>query len=176
MNFHVTRNSLWVSGPEENLEAFAAHMNRPVRLRMHTVTANPVFSLHNIIAPTPEQMAAYWSPCDCERPSVALCNPKTSNRSFHWNQRNWGCRIDVAYIPGSYYPNVPPKLSIEDDGSLMYCFESYGGVPFIPVRHIAQEFRSLTFEYAWECKDPTHAGEATFEHGLLMACGELPIC
>lgn len=177
-------NSVVIDGDKISLKEIQEQLNKPVtkhfpEMKFNKETnewestpdtqhySNPVFSFWNVIAPT--DLKAYYGE---EKEKIELDNfmegfnnAMAKDPSWYWwNNRNWGTKWDICVRDDEQYPDT--RLEVNDDGSLMYHFQTaWSPVPEI-FNKLADEYPTLTFDYEYE-EEQGWGGSMFWEDGIL---------
>lgn len=162
-------NSLVVSGDKVSLDAMREQLNKPVTKHFPDhfynqetqklesvpdtqVYSNPVFSFWNVVAP--ENLEAYYGDSykenlDSENLIASIAEGFAVGMDwYNWNVRNWGTKWDVGVIDGREY--VDTTLEVNDDGSLMYRFQTAWSPVSEVITRLSAMYPSLEFDYEYE--------------------------
>ena len=175
-------NSVVISGDSVKLDELRNQLNAPFEKHFpdsnfnqetkqweHTPAtqtySNPVFAFWNVVAPT--DLEAYYGE---EKEKVELDNFMQDFTNaiakgvswYYWNLRNWGTKWDVAVPDETKWTNT--TLEVNDDGSLMYHFETaWSPVPEI-FQQLSEKYPELEFDYEYE-EEKGWGGSATWIGG-----------
>ena len=185
-------NSVVISGDKLELDKLQAQLNQPFEKHFpdasfnqetqqweytpNTQTySNPVFAFWNVVRPT--DLEAYYGE---EKEKVGLDNfMEDFNNAvakgeswYYWNLRNWGTKWDIAVQDGAKYHNT--TLEVNDDGSLMYHFETAWSPVHEIFNTLSEKYPSLEFDYEYE-EEQGWGGSALWQNGELVGGEEYDI-
>lgn len=188
-------NSVVVSGDKLELDKLQAQLNQPFEMHFPDasynqetkkydytpatqVYSNPVFAFWNVIAPT-NLDAYYGNEKEVKFSSDALSTIakiqlgfETGNDWYNWNVRNWGTKWDIANVDGKEWHST--ELEVNDDGSLMYRFETAWSPVFQIFEILSEMYPTLSFDYEYE-EEQGWGGSALWEDGVLVGQEEYDI-
>jgi hypothetical protein len=160
-------NSLVVSGDQVSLDAMREQLNKPFTKNFpdHSYNqetqnweetqstqtySNPVFAFWNVITPT--DLDAYYGkskPIDSDNIMLSIMEGfATGDDWYNWNVRNWGSKWDVAVQDGTEFAST--TLEVNDDGSLMYRFETAWSPIEKVIVALSEMYPNLEFDYEYE--------------------------
>lgn len=147
-------NSLTVTGPRADLDAFIEAVGKPyeVRYEDHATGEQKVemrdtdgFSFWNIHAPDASIIDEYWSRATAGAPE---------NNWYSWNNANWGTKWDAAEV----------RVERQSDEDWQVNFHTAWSPPYPVMETAAQRFPTLTFTLEWE-EEQGFGAEAVFTYG-----------
>jgi hypothetical protein len=158
-------NVLVVEGDSELLQKLKEQLNKPVTKYHRDIVPdgngkwkmqqgvqqydNPVISFFNVIAPP--NLDRYFG--DQDKDGIW----------YDWNIMHWGTKWDVAVRNEDQYPDT----TLEDDnGALMYRFETAWSPVNEIVRTLSVQYPTLTFDYSYE-EEQGWGGEYKMRNSLI---------
>ena len=209
-------NTLTIEGSPESVKRFKEQIGKPFTLAQETygmgdisssgfptkikqVTYdNPVFAFHNIYSYKDAGITDEEYACQPSRSDLDVSDPnwwadnqakaKVDKSWYSFNNREWGCKWDVAVSNDNEYPDTQ-LYSDEPNGEnhvLVYGFDTPWGTPDEALLELSRQYPTLLFtleyeeetgwggemeilrgevisesEYGWKCRECDHTEEDT---------------
>lgn len=168
-------NGLTIEGNPDAIDSLVAQMNMPyldsiqpngdlaysIKRRKYV---NPIFSFHNIIAPT--DLVAYQAQPDFKAEGE-------QNDWYSWNIRNWGVKWDVAVAEDEKFPETYMEGPVvnEDNKVVYYNFNTAWGIPDKALINLSNQYPNLLFTLSYE-EETGWGGELEILRGVIISQSE----
>jgi hypothetical protein len=172
-------NGLTIEGNPEQVTKLVEQMNTPyldsikpngdlaysIKQRKYV---NPIFSFHNIVAPT--DLDAYQAQPWSGDADNRVDNPDSW---YNWNIRNWGVKWDVAVAEDDKYPDTYMEGPVDnaENKVVYYNFNTAWGLADKALINLSSQYPTLLFTLSYE-EETGWGGELEILRGVIISQSE----
>lgn len=146
-------NNLTAIGPEEDIARYKEQVSQPFTVihhnwktdEMEEVTVEAPFAYWNILRPSDDELADYFTVADGKAPA---------GNWYEWNNKNWGVKWEASDV----------EVRADEPDHYTVAFSSPWGPPDPVLVELSRQYPTVTFTLEFE-EETGWGGETRFENG-----------